>query len=132
MMNYRFTKRIPAIIAFLVAFVAQAVVRSFWFGTPILAPLLPTTGVVAFIFTFYMLPDPATSPNRTGPQILFGSSVAILYGIMVANHIVFALFYALTIVCGCRGLAMLVASLRDARGMHGVAAAGAASAAVVS
>ena len=114
-LNFGFTRRIPAIIAFLVAFVLQAVVRSVWFDTPVLAPLLPATGVESLIFTFYMLPDPATSPSRTVPQILFGGSVAILYGIMVVNHIVFGLFYALTIVCGCRGLAMLVAAMRDAR-----------------
>ncbi len=114
-LNFGFTKRIPAIIAFLVAFAFQAVARSVWFDTPMMAPLMPTTGVEAFIFTFYMLPDPATSPNRTVPQILFGGSVAILYGIIVVNHIVFGLFYALTIVCVCRGLAMAVASIREMR-----------------
>ena len=112
MLNFCVTKRVPAIMAFLVWFVLQAVIRSIWFGTPVLPPLLPATGVVAWIFIFYMLPDPATSPSDTRPQILFGSAVAILYGILVANHIVFALFYALTIVCGFRGALLLLAALR--------------------
>ncbi len=116
-LNFGFTKRIPAIVAFLAAFVVQAVVRSLWFGTPVMAPLLLATGVEALIFTFYMLPDPATSPSRPVPQILYGSSVALLYGLMVANHIVFGLFYALTIVCACRGLGILVASMREMRHM---------------
>ena len=116
-LNFGFTKRIPAIVAFLAAFVVQAVVRSLWFGTPVMAPLLLATGVEALIFTFYMLPDPATSPSRPMPQILYGSSVALLYGLMVANHIVFGLFYALTIVCACRGLGILVASMREMRHM---------------
>ena len=116
-LNYRFTKRIPAVVAFLVAFGMQAVVRSFWFDSPVMAPFMPATGVEAFIFTFYMLPDPATSPNRKVPQILFGSSVALLYGILVVNHIVFGLFYALTIVCAFRGLTLAVASIREGRHM---------------
>jgi hypothetical protein len=127
-LNFVFTKRIPAIVAFLVAFVVQAVVRSLWFGTPPLAALLPATGVEALIFTFYMLPDPATSPSRTVPQILFGSSVAILYGIIVANHIVFGLFYALTIVCACRGLSILVGVIRESRNISVVAEPAVASA----
>ena len=114
-LNVVFTKRIPAIVAFLAAFLVQAVVRSIWFRTPVMAPLLLTTGVEALIFTFYMLPDPATSPSRSVSQILYGSSVAILYGIMVANHVVFGLFYALTIVCACRGLAMLAVAIGHAR-----------------
>jgi enediyne biosynthesis protein E5 len=103
--NGRFTKRLPLIAAFLVGFVLQAVARSLWFGVPLAPALAPATGVPAVIFIFYMAPDPGTSPRDPRAQILFGGSIAAIYGLLVALHIPFGLFFALTIVCALRGTA---------------------------
>jgi hypothetical protein len=51
-----------------------------------------------------MVTDPATSPARTRAQILFGAGVAAVYGFLVVCHVVFGLFFALTIVCALRGV----------------------------
>ncbi|MFN9176446.1 MAG: enediyne biosynthesis protein UnbU [Synechocystis sp.] len=103
-LNTRFTQRIPMIGAWLGAFVLQATLRSYWFDTPLLPALLPMTGVAFVLFTFYMVTDPGTTPSKPLDQMIFGVSVALIYGILMAFHVVFGLFFALTIVCSIRGL----------------------------
>ncbi len=102
-LNARFTKRLPLIAAWLGGFALQAVLRSVTFDTPLAAALNPMTGVAFLLYTFYMATDPATTPNAPRAQIAFGLSVAIVYGLLVVSHIVFGLFFALTLVCIGRG-----------------------------
>lgn len=103
-LNALFTKRIPLIVAWLASFLIQALVRSVFFGERFAELLGPATGVPAMVFTFYMAPDPATTPNRLRGQIAFGASIGLLYGALVIFHVVYGLFIALTIVCAARGL----------------------------
>jgi hypothetical protein len=105
-LNARFTHRLPLIAAWLGGFVAQAALRSLFFETPFGAALVPMTGVAFILYTFYMITDPATTPTGRRDQIAFGLSVAAVYGLLMVTHIVFGLFFALTIVCVCRGLGM--------------------------
>jgi hypothetical protein len=105
-LNARFTHRLPLIGAWLSGFVAQAALRSLFFDTPFEAGLVPMTGVAFILYTFYMVTDPATTPGGRGDQIVFGFSVAAVYGVLMMAHIVFGLFFALTIVCAVRGLGM--------------------------
>lgn len=105
--------RIWVVVAFLVAFIIQACLRGLSPETNILAALAPATGVPAAIFTFYMAPDPATSPSGKRAQLLFGSSIAIVYMVLMYLHVVYALFYALTIVCLCRGVFMTFPWIRN-------------------
>jgi len=103
-LNARFTKRLPLIAAWLGGFVAQAALRSVFLDTPFEAGLIPMTGVAFILYTFYMVTDPATTPAGRRDQIGFGLSVAAVYGVLMVAHVVFGLFFALTIVCACRGL----------------------------
>ena len=103
-LNARFTHRLPLIAAWLGGFVAQAALRSLFFGTPLEAGLIPMTGVAFILYTFYMVTDPATTPAGRRDQITFGLSVAAVYGLLMVVHVVFGLFFALTIVCAVRGL----------------------------
>ena len=64
------------------------------------------TGVAFILYTFYMVTDPATTPERTGAQIVFGAAVAVMYGILIAVHVVFGLFFALTAVSTLRGVGL--------------------------
>ncbi|HEY0730473.1 MAG TPA: RnfABCDGE type electron transport complex subunit D [Pyrinomonadaceae bacterium] len=105
-LNARFTHRLPLIAAWLGGFVAQAAVRSVFFDAPFGASLIPMTGVAFILYTFYMVTDPATTPEGRREQIIFGFSVAAVYGLLMVGHIVFGLFFALTIVCTVRGLWM--------------------------
>lgn len=111
-LNYRFTKRLPLILAWLGVFFLQAVVRTTILGTATFPALLPATGMAFLLFTFYMVTDPATTPNRPRDQVVFGASVAITYSLLMAFHVVFGLFFALAIVTGLRGALMALAAAR--------------------
>lgn len=104
--NARFTGRVPLIAGWLGGFFLQALIRSLLCGTPFVAGLLPMTGLAFILYTFYMVTDPATTPERPGAQVVFGVSVAAAYGALVMMHIVFGLFFALTLVCAARGMGL--------------------------
>ncbi len=115
-LNARFTKRIPLIAAWLVGFALQAVLRSWWFDTPLISPLAVVTGLAFLLFTFYMISDPGTTPFKPSRQILFGFSVAMVYGLLMTQHIVFGLFFSLFLVCSARGVSIFIAErLRQSR-----------------
>lgn len=117
-LNWRFTRRLPLIAAWVVGFFGQALVRSLVFGTPLAAALLPMTGVAFILYTFYMVTDPATTPEGRRSQVVFGAGVAVAYGLLMASHVVFGLFFALTIVCTLRGLGLHARAWLAERGLE--------------
>lgn len=104
--NMKLTHRIPLLVSWASAFVIQGVVRHYLFGAQLLPILGVMTGVTFVLYTFYMITDPATTPISAQGQVVFGLSVGLLYGVLVIAHIVFGMFFALTIVCLCRGVAL--------------------------
>lgn len=119
MLHVGYARRLPLIGAWLGGFVLQAVVRAALFNTSLLASLAPMTGVAFVLFTFYMVPDPATTPMRLLPQMVFGLSVALAYGAVVSLHIADGLFLALTIVCLVRGIGLYGMALWRSTGTEG-------------
>jgi len=115
LLNTKLTGRMPLILAWLVAFAAQAAIRSAVNGTPLEAALLPMTGFAFVLFTFYMITDPGATPFRPRSQIMFAVAVAALYGLLVQAHIVFAMFYALSLVSAGRGLLLLLSQIKRAQ-----------------
>ncbi len=114
-LNTRFTGRIPLILGWLGGFVIQAVVRSQLAGTSLIPPLLPMTGTAFLLFTFYMATDPGTTPSGVWTQFLFGASIAVAYGILMALHVVFGLFFALLAVCTLRGAGLAILDILSRR-----------------
>jgi hypothetical protein len=56
-------------------------------------------------------------------QFMFGASVGAVYGLLVAAHIVFGFFFALTLVSLGRGITLYVQSyLKDKKVDQGIAA----------
>jgi hypothetical protein len=108
LLNTCFTRRLPLILTWVSVFVLQAFTRHLLFDASLSAALMPMTGVAFILFTFYMVTDPPTTPSSTPSQIAFAASVAITYGVLMALHVVFTLFFALSIVCAVRGLYMWV------------------------
>jgi Na+-translocating ferredoxin:NAD+ oxidoreductase RnfD subunit len=98
------------ILSWLGAFVLQAAVRHFVFGNYFVPSLNPMTGVAFLLFTFYMVTDPATTPATARGQIAFGASIAAVYGTLMALHLVFGLFFALSLVCAARGVLLAIQS----------------------
>jgi hypothetical protein len=114
-LNTRFTKRLPLILAWVGGFIVQAVLRSIWFQNSLTASLAPMTGFAFAMITCYMLPDPATTPDRPWRQVAFGAAVAAFYGVFMALHIVYGIVAALTIVCAVRGLWLYAAAIATNR-----------------
>lgn len=103
-LNGRFTRKLPLVAGWAGGFVLQALIRHFLFGNLLLPSLNPMTGVAFLLFSFYMVTDPATTPTTTCGQLTFGAAVAATYGLFMALHVVFGIFYSLTLVCLGRGV----------------------------
>jgi hypothetical protein len=110
--NAMLTKRVPLIVGWLGAFAIQAFVRHWIWGVQLNTALSVMTGVAFVLFTNYMITDPGTTPSKARAQFMFGSSVAIVYAVLMEFNIVYTLFFATAIVCGGRGLGWWVASMR--------------------
>lgn len=110
-LNLKYTRKIPLLLGWLGGFVLQAVIRSAILGSALTTALIPMTGLAFILFTFYMISDPGTTPFEPRAQVIFGLAVAGIYGILMAMHIVFGLFFALTVVCIVRGINAQVADL---------------------
>nr|ACH85581.1 putative UnbU protein [Actinomyces sp. Lu 9419] len=105
--NFIFTGKLPLIFAWVGGFAAQAAIRALLSDeTSFLAALSPLSGMAVLLFTLYMITDPGTTPRETKGQIAFGLSVAAVYGVLMTFHVTFGFFFALTIVCACRGIGM--------------------------
>jgi len=114
MLNAKLTKKTPLILAWLGAYVLQAVVRGLLDDNiSIIAALLPATGIAFVLYTNYMITDPATTPFKKRDQIIFGTSVGVLYGVLMALHVSFGLFFALVLVCASRGMFWWYRNIRE-------------------
>jgi enediyne biosynthesis protein E5 len=98
-----FTGRLTLVLTWLVAFIIQGELRSWYFGTSWIVPLTPMTSAAFMVFTLYMIPDPATTPVKPLRQALFGMAIAAVYGMLQVEHVVYGLFIALALVSAMRG-----------------------------
>lgn len=98
-LNARYTRRWPLISAWLAGFLAQAALRHWFLGASFTAALMPMSGMAFLLFTFYMVTDPPTTPQSVKGQIAFGLAVATCYGLLMVLHVVFGLFFGLTLTC---------------------------------
>lgn len=103
MLNATLTGKIPLIFGWVSGFVLQAVLRALLQPhTALIGELLPMVGTIFWLYTNYMITDPGTTPVGHRGQVLFGLSTAATYGLLMALHIVFGFFWALTLVGVCR------------------------------
>jgi hypothetical protein len=131
--NATLTRKVPLIVGWMGAFFIQAFLRHWIWGVQLNTALGVMTGVAFVLFTNYMVTDPGTSPQSPRAQFMFGSSIAFVYGLLMAFNIVYTLFFATSIVCAVRGLGWWAAYLRNRRrerqtaGLAAPAAAGGGS-----
>ena len=76
-MNWYYAKRMPLVLAWVVAFALQGVIRCLINGLPLIVGLVPITGVSFLLFTFYMITDPGATPSDKREQVIFGASTAV-------------------------------------------------------
>ncbi|MEV0001810.1 enediyne biosynthesis protein [Micromonospora sp. NPDC050980] len=103
-LNGVLTKKVPLILGWLGSFVIQALIRHWGWDVALWAALVPMTGVAFILFTNYMITDPGTTPTSGRMQFMFGSSVGLVYGLLMLFNVVYTLFFAVCIVCLVRGL----------------------------
>jgi len=119
-LNAMLTKKTSLIVGWMGGFAIQALVRHWLFGVQLNTALGVMTGVAFILFSNYMITDPATTPSTGLAKFMFGSSVAAVYGVLMALNVVYTLFFALSIVCALRGLgwwaARFIAGRREAPG----------------
>jgi Na+-translocating ferredoxin:NAD+ oxidoreductase RnfD subunit len=108
-----FTGRLPLVFSWIIGFVLQGLIRSWYFDIGWNVPLVPMTSAAFILFTLYMIPDPATTPLNNRSQIIFGLLVAMLYGVLILNDVVFGLFISLFLVCALRGLFLYLIYFKD-------------------
>lgn len=95
----------PLVVSFLVLYALQTAVRAYimrhhlpwqtlFFGTLESPPF--------YLFTFYMITDPATSPKTTRGQVLLALALVLIDGVLHFKESVYTFFYAALVVGGAR------------------------------
>ncbi|HST47986.1 enediyne biosynthesis protein [Jatrophihabitans sp.] len=103
-LNAMLTRKVPLIVGWFGGFAIQAFVRAGIWDVALFSALSAMTGVAFVLFTNYMITDPGTTPSKPLPQFMFGSGVAVVYGVLMEFNITYTLFFALVIVCAIRGI----------------------------
>jgi enediyne biosynthesis protein E5 len=103
-LNGLLTKKIPLIVGWLGGFAIQAFIRHWLWHVSLYSALGVMTGIAFVLFTNYMITDPGTTPFKARAQFMFGSSVAVVYGVLMLFNVVYTLFFAVCIVCLVRGI----------------------------
>jgi len=111
--NAKLTGKVPLIVGWLGGFVIQALIRHWIWHAALYSALGVMTGVAFILFTNYMITDPGTTPSSRRNQVVFGLATAAVYGVLVQLHVVFGLFFALTITCALRAVVLAVAARRS-------------------
>jgi len=98
-------RRGPLIVTFLISFLALTVLRA-WVMRWHLPPETLITGTLVspafFLFAFYMITDPQTSPKTTRGQILWALSVAVIDLVLHFRSSLATMFIALFLVTTAR------------------------------
>lgn len=119
LLNSKLTGKMPLVLAWIGGYIAQALVRSALFGDNLWSTLGMMTGVAFVLYTNYMITDPGTTPVVARRQVLFGLSVAAVYGILISAGVAYAIFFALIIVCFLRGVTVFLGERREPAPVNG-------------
>lgn len=112
-LNLLFTQRLPTIASWITTFIFLAFVRSSFQHSRFVAELVVLTGIPMVLFTFYMITDPQTSPSRLRSQVIFGSSIAAAYSVLLLLHVNYTMFYSVTLVCAIRGMGLALLNVNE-------------------
>jgi Na+-translocating ferredoxin:NAD+ oxidoreductase RnfD subunit len=99
--------RWPLVASFLVFYMLQTGLRA-WIMRHHLPPETLFLGTLTapsfFIFTFYMITDPATSPSRPRDQVILAGAITLVDLLLHTRQSVYTFFYASLICASCRFL----------------------------
>jgi enediyne biosynthesis protein E5 len=97
MILYR-VKRMPLLFSFIVFFIVSAAVRAALGRESLVLAFGLMTGAPFQLFTFFMLPDPRSTPNNPGTQVAFSAAVVLIDFILRTMRVPNTLFLSLFIV----------------------------------
>lgn len=107
-------KKLPLVLAFGITWVLGALLRAQISHMPAEITLYAQLSGGAFwLFIFFMITDPKTSPPTTRGMIAFGIAVGAVDIWLQLQTAVFSVFYALFIVCTLRALWFIVQDTRE-------------------
>lgn len=115
MLNGKLTRKMPLIAGWVGGYILQALARTIFFGDNLASTLGMMTGVAFILFTNYMITDPGTTPVDPRRQVIFGLTVAAVYGTLITLGVAYAIFFALVIVCILRGVTVYLGERRRLR-----------------
>lgn len=115
LLNWRLTGRMPLVVAWVAFFALQAVLRGLSPDVSVVGALAPMTGLAFLLFTTYMITDPGTTPSEPRAQVTFAAACAGVYAIFMLAHVVYGLFYCVTIVCLARAALLWARAWLDSR-----------------
>lgn len=95
--TYR-SRRLDLSLTYAAAFLAGAGAMSLLTGRAFMSLAAPATGALFCLFTFSMVPDPATTPDGRGRRLAFGAAMGALETVLRAYEVRNAPFYALFVV----------------------------------
>jgi Na+-transporting NADH:ubiquinone oxidoreductase subunit NqrB len=96
-------KRADIAITFLGTYIAILLARSFYLGDPLAIPLKQMQSGALLLFTFFMITDPKTTPDRRCARILFAVLIAaaaawLQFAHFMPQAFMYALFFASPLV----------------------------------
>lgn len=101
-------KKLPLVVAFCITYALGALLRAQLTHQPAELTLYATISGGAFwLFVFFMITDPKTSPPDVRGMILYGVAIGVVDIWFQLHFAVFSLFYALFAVCSARWLYMI-------------------------
>lgn len=113
MLNAGLTRKMPLIAAWVGGYILQGLLRWAFLGDNPMATLALITGVPFVLYTNYMITDPGTTPSKPRNQVVFGLTLAAVYGILIASQISYAIFFALIVTCFLRGAMLWLSNRRS-------------------
>jgi enediyne biosynthesis protein E5 len=96
-------KRADIALAFLGSYIAILLVRAFYLGDPLAIPMKQMQSGALLLFTFFMITDPKTTPDRRSARMLFAVLVAaagawLQFAYFMPQGLIYALFFAAPLV----------------------------------
>ncbi len=84
---------------FMATFLAGAYVRALISGRPFEAVCAPLTGAAFYLYLFFHITDPKTTPERRAEQLAFGVALGVVDAYLRYQQMKFAPFFALFLIC---------------------------------
>ena len=109
-------KKLALVVSFWAVYCLGALLRAHMTHMPTDITLwAQISGGAFWLFSFFMITDPKTSPSSTKHMIIFGAAIAAVDVWLQLNTAVFSLVWALFLVCTLRAVWTMARDLRAAR-----------------